>query len=237
MIRHVPKALAASLCLAVAAGCSGHKPCEGPKTYRESAPGPGLQVPPGLDPPEDNGLMAVPGGAVPPDALDKCMEVPPNYYAKAGEPNVEGLPVSAVVGSPVAVAEASGRGPSTRELIPGASVLTNDVAAFVTDWAALWTARDADDWLGMYRDDFVQAGFQSHADWVATQRDRFQTPARTEVPLETLEVEPLDGDRARAEFVQRFGSAPTFRSVKKELVLERQKNRWVIAQERILDVL
>ncbi len=241
MIRRVrfPLAVfpAVLLGLAATAGCSGHKPCEGSKSYRDSAPGPGLQVPSGLDAPEDNGLMNVPGGAVSADALDKCMESPPNYYARAGEPNAEGLPVSAVVGSSVAVAEASGRAPDTREMIPGASVLTNDVAAFVTNWAALWTARDADDWLGMYRDDFVQPGFQSHADWVATQRDRFQTPASTEVPLDTLQVEPLAGDRARAEFVQRFGSAPTFRSVKKELVLERQQNRWVIAQERILDVL
>ncbi len=83
----------------------------------------------------------------------------------------------------------------------------------------------------------MQAGYQSHADWESTQRERFQTPARTEVPLDTLQVESIDGDRARAEFVQRFGSAPTFRSVQKELTLERRGRRWVIVEERILDVL
>ncbi len=226
--------LAAGLALA---GCSGHKPCEGSAVYRESVPGGGLKVPDGLDPPRDSGLMTVPAAGSGPVAPDKCMEAPPRFFAKQGEPNAEGLPVSAVVDSPVPVEQQAGRGPSTRVLIPGASVLTNDVAAFVTDWAALWTARDADEWLGFYADDFVQAGYQSHADWEATQRERFQTPARTEVPLDTLQVESIDGDRARAEFVQRFGSAPTFRSVQKELTLERRGRRWVIVEERILDVL
>lgn len=219
------------------AGCSGHKPCEGSTAYRKSAPGGGLKVPAGLDRPQDNGLMTVPGAGAGPAVPDKCMEAPPRFFAKQGDPNTEGLPVSAVVDSPLAAEQQAGRGPSTRELIPGASVLTNDVAAFVTDWAALWTARDADEWLSFYADDFVQAGYQSHADWEATQRERFQTPARTEVPLDTLEVETTDGDRVRAVFVQRFGSAPTFRSVEKELLLERRSGRWVITEERILDVL
>jgi hypothetical protein len=165
------------------------------------------------------------------------MEAPPRFFARQGDPNAEGLPVSAVVDSPAPAEQRAGRGPSTRELIPGASVLTNDVAAFVSDWASLWTARNANEWLKFYADDFVQAGYQSHADWEATQRERFQTPASTEVPLDTLQVESMDGDRVRAAFVQRFGSAPTFRSVQKELMLERRGGRWVIVEERILDVL
>jgi hypothetical protein len=43
---------------------------------------------------------------------------------------------------------------------------------------------------------------------------------------------------ARAEFIQRFGEAPNYRSVRKEMELIRGgAHDWTITEERIIDVL
>ena len=58
------------------------------------------------------------------------------------------------------------------------------------------------------------------------------------IELDSLQVEPMSEGGASAEFIQRFGAAPNFRSVLKELELvEGGGMGWLITSERILDVL
>ena len=53
------------------------------------------------------------------------------------------------------------------------------------------------------------SGYDGNADWRATQADRFSIPAVTIVVYETLTVETQPSGDVMAQFVQRFGEAPT----------------------------
>lgn len=204
-----------------------------------------LKVPDGLEEPDPARAMPVPTGprkGVVARSDGICLERPPQYYAQPGSPNPEGLPVAQL-----AMVEASpgprdpgraDRGGSGPVLIPGASVLTNQVAQLLTDWAAVWSQRDVESYFTFYTGDFAPAGYTDHGDWQATQRERFTFPAVTLVDLDSLEVEAQPDGSAKAVFVQRFGEAPNYRSVLKEMeLIEGGPAGWQIRSERILDVL
>ena len=206
-----------------------------------------LKVPDGLDEPDPD--LAVPVPAGPRQAVVKagdgiCLERPPRFYAQPGAPNPEGLPVAQLA---MAEPDPLARGPvrpsgsgsgSGPVLIPGASVLTNQMAQLLVDWAAIWTERDVDGYFQYYTSDFAPAGYSDHADWRTTQRERFTFPAETQIDIDSLEVEIQPDGSVKAVFVQRFGEAPNFRSVLKEMELtEGGAVGWQISSERILDVL
>jgi hypothetical protein len=185
--------------------------------------------------PVESGEMPLPEGpraAVAMGPEGRCLESPPSYFAMGDGPHERGLPVSREV---QAVAEAPGAGSG---LITGASVLTTEIAAMLQTWAAVWSERDADGYFTFYTSDFAPAGYTDHGDWQATQRERFVIPARTEIALDSLEVETQPDQSVRAKFIQRFGAAPNYRSVLKEMaLLKGGPHGWLIASERILDVL
>lgn len=204
-----------------------------------------LKVPDGLEEPDPARAMPVPAGprkGVVARSDGICLERPPQYFAQPGSPNPDGLPVAQlamVQASPSALSPAqldsAGSGPV---LIPGASVLTNQIAQLLTDWAAVWSQRDVEGYFTFYTSDFAPAGYRDHGDWQATQRERFTFPAVTLVDLDSLEVEAQPDGSAKAVFVQRFGEAPNYRSVLKEMELdEGGPAGWQIRSERILDVL
>jgi hypothetical protein len=209
--------------------------CEPHSAYQETAPVQPLRVPEGMIPPADSGEMPLPEGpraAVSTGPGGRCLESPPNFFAMNEGPYEEGLPVSREA---QAVAQAPGAGSG---LITGASVLTNEVAAMLQKWAGVWSERDADGYFAFYTSDFAPAGYTDHGDWQTTQRERFVIPARTEIVLDSLEVETQPDQSVKAKFIQRFGAAPNYRSVLKEMtLLKGGPHGWLISGERILDVL
>ena len=211
--------------------------CEAHSAYQESATIQPLRVPDGMIAPADSGEMPVPSGpraAVQTGPGGRCLESPPSYFATNQGALDEGLPLSREV---QAAAQAPAAGPGSA-LITGASVLTNEVAAMLQQWAAVWSERDAEGYFTFYTSDFVPAGYTDNADWQATQRERFVIPARTEIVLDSLEVDTQDDRTVRTEFVQRFGVEPDYRSVLKEMILVKGgPHGWLIRSERILDVL
>jgi hypothetical protein len=204
-----------------------------------------LKVPEGLEEPDPNMAMPVPDGprkAVVTYGDGICLERPPAYYAQPGAPNPEGLPVAQLaMVEPSPMVQGMGQGDSGGSgpvLIPGASVLTNQIAQLLVDWAGVWSQRDVDAYFSFYTGEFSPAGYRDHEDWRQTQRERFTFPAVTLVDLDSLEVEAQPDGSARAVFVQRFGEAPNYRSVLKEMELtEGGPAGWQIRSERILDVL
>jgi hypothetical protein len=232
--------LAATAALSLGAcgiGRDSRSICEAHSAYQESATIQPLRVPDGMIAPTDSGEMPVPSGpraAVQNGPGGRCLESPPSYFASGQGALDEGLPLSREA---QVAAQAPAAGPGSA-LITGASVLTNEVATILQQWAAVWSERDAEGYFAFYVSDFVPAGYTDNADWRATQRERFVIPARTEIVLDSLEVDTEDDRTARAKFVQRFGTAPNYRSVLKEMVLtEGGPYGWLIRSERILDVL
>ena len=104
--------------------------------------------------------------------------------------------------------------------------------------ANVWSDRNLEEYFTYYASDFAPAGYDSHGEWQETQRERFAIQATTEIVLDSLEVETLPSGDTKAKFVQRFGAAPNYRSVLKEMGLTSGGPRgWLITSERILDVL
>jgi len=223
-------------------GCSVFRNPEAPKCdphmgYQSIPTAQPLRVPPGLKAPEQSSATPMPSGpraAVFSAPDGRCLESPPSYFARSGQTDEPGLPVAQTIGLEGADG-AKGSGPV---LISGASVLTNDIAAFLDDWAKVWTSRNADGYFQFYADDFVPAGYQDHGQWRDTQRERFSIQAQTELVLDSLRADTEADGSVTAEFVQRFGAAPDYRSVIKQMSLEKGGPRgWLIKSERILDVL
>ena len=241
------KRFAALVALSVAwlgllSGCSRFRSPEAPDCdphaeYQEIEAGKPLRVPSGLEMPEQSSSTPMPAG--PRAAVDsrpdgRSLESPPSFLAEPGETDEPGLPVAQTKGDE---SSASGGG-APPVLISGASVLTNDVAAFLDNWAKVWTARNAEEYFQFYSTDFAPAGYDGHAQWQDTQRQRFQVQAQTEIVLDSLKVETEADGTVRTEFIQRFGAAPNYRSVLKQMALSKGGPRgWLIESERILDVL
>jgi hypothetical protein len=228
--------------LALLSGCSRFRSPEAPDCdphsgYQDIEAGKPLRVPSGLELPEQSSSTPMPSGprsAVVSRPDGRCLESPPSFFAVPGETDEPGLPVAQTIG---VESSASGGGPAP-VLISGASVLTNDVAAFLDNWAKVWTARNVEEYFQFYSTDFAPAGYDGHAQWQDTQRQRFQVQAQTEIVLDSLKVETEADGTVRAEFVQRFGAAPNYRSVLKQMALTKGGTRgWLIESERILDVL
>lgn len=196
-----------------------------------------LRAPPGLELPEQASSTPMPSGprAAVIDGPDgRCLESPPSYFAQPGRTADPGLPVAQTIGVDE---RGAGDGPKP-VLVAGASVLTNEVAAFLDQWARVWTQRNVEEYFQFYASDFVPAGYDSHDQWQETQRERFQVQAQTEVVLNSLKTDTRSDGAVEAEFVQRFGVPPDYRSVLKQMTLEKGgAEGWLIRSERILDVL
>ena len=223
--------------------CSSSGPgCKPGKGYAKTQPSKPLRAPDGLDLPDTRESLPVPGG---PRALDgrdadgRCLEEPPSFFAKDAEEAMEGMPVAedpgvvdGVTTSPDPTIVAA---PGT---IEGASVLANDVAVFLAAWSRDWSFRDPDAYFSYYEDGYHPSGYDDSAEWQTTQRERFLIPANTEILVDSITVETMASGNARAEFIQRFGEAPNYRSVQKEMeLIQGGAHGWTITEERIIDVL
>ena len=230
------------LCFSAVGGCSRFRTPDAPKCdphagYQSTTVTQPLRVPSGLEMPDQRSSTPMPSGpraAVMSAPDGRCLESPPSYFASPGQTDEPELPVAQTMG----IERSADSGGSTPVLVSGASVLTNEVAVFLDEWARVWTSRNPDQFFQFYSSDFAPAGYDSHGDWQDTQRQRFAIQAQTEIDLDTLAVKTEADGSVSAEFVQRFGTAPNYRSVLKQMNLEKGgPRRWLIREERILDVL
>jgi hypothetical protein len=226
----------------ILSGCSSAGPgCKPDKAYSETAPTKPLTVPTGMAPLETTGAP-IPEGPRDTDPIDeqgRCLEEPPSFFAESADEAMEGMPVAQDPG--VVAGGAATPDPEVVAApgsIQGASILANEVAVFLAAWAQDWNRRDSGAYFTYYEPGYYPSGYDDVQDWQTTQRERFQIPAHTDVMVETIEVEPTADGMARAQFVQRFGHDPDYRSVKKEMeLISGGEHGWLISTERIVDVL
>ena len=129
-----------------------------------------------------------------------------------------------------APAVADGEGRETDKI----SVALNDqVAAAVDSWRKAWSARDMKAYLGAYSDDFIPRAGMSHREWVASRYRNVGGRKSIDVQIQNLEVQALEGDRARVSFLQDYTSGSTReRGQPKTLDLVRDTDdRWRIVGE------
>lgn len=216
-----------------ASGCAVRSSCA-PAPYLDAQANPPLVVPDDLDQPDQRAALRIPerrgaAGRLANDP-DNCIIEPPPYYAEAGAPNPEGLPIrpSSAAAAPARPAD------------PGTTRLAREVTAFLNEWAAAWSRRDADTWFMYYGADYAPAGTAGPDAWREEQRQLFQVPATTRIDPNSVTVETLLEGNLLVKFVQHFGEDADQRSVIKELLLvprTRGSTAWRILDERIVEVL
>ena len=108
----------------------------------------------------------------------------------------------------------------------------SQAAAMVAQWAAAWSERDVERYLGFYAKQFVPPDSLSRDAWQEKRRERILGKQRILVTVEDLGIELLEDNRAIARFAQTY-EADKYREARagKTLILAREDGAWRIAAE------
>jgi len=98
-------------------------------------------------------------------------------------------------------------------------------------WAAAWSARDVDAYLGHYASGFKPADGKSIDAWRSQRRERLGGAASIEVKLSDLAI-TVQGERAVAQFQQEYRSDSHTAVDRKTVVLISEAKVWRIVEER-----
>lgn len=105
-----------------------------------------------------------------------------------------------------------------------------DVESAVKTWAAAWSKRDMQGYFAAYAPDYVGKSGSRKA-WEQNRRDRIASRQSIKVDISNLNV-TINGDKAIAQFRQRYESDALSNTSSKTLQLVKSANgRWVIQQE------
>ena len=100
-------------------------------------------------------------------------------------------------------------------------------------WAAAWSSKNVNGYLGYYGASFNPPGNTSRKQWESQRRDRIIRPKSIQVRLENIKVKPLSDKKVMISFRQYYSSDHLHNTTAKTLVLERNKqNKWQIQEER-----
>jgi len=102
----------------------------------------------------------------------------------------------------------------------------------VKAWAAAWSAKDADQYLGFYAKDFKPPKGEGRTEWEKSRRERISNASSIHVELQDIVLNMIDSDTASVSFKQKYHSGQIKSSHHKVLVLKRESGRWVIVEER-----
>lgn len=117
---------------------------------------------------------------------------------------------------------------------PGA--VAGSPEALIYTWSDAWNEKDAQKLFSLYAPDFSPPEGNLE-EWREARRRQLADPEPTRVSIEALALSPAPGGQMQAQFVQRFeGSSQNF-ALRREMLLIRRDNNWLIATERVTDVL
>ena len=106
-----------------------------------------------------------------------------------------------------------------------------EVESAVKAWAAAWSKKNMNAYLGAYGPGFKPPGGQSRAAWEAERRARILPRKRIEVDITDLSIRMDGPDRAMARFRQDYRSDSLDVNSRKTLEMVRNGNRWLIVRE------
>ncbi|MGH8482161.1 MAG: YybH family protein, partial [Nevskiaceae bacterium] len=105
------------------------------------------------------------------------------------------------------------------------------IAQVLLDWAAAWSAQDADKYLSFYAPDFTPEGGASRAAWEAQRRERIARPRQIRVQVSDLKVVPQGPGRVQATFKQDYRSDTLSNQSTKVLEMSQAQGQWRIRRE------
>lgn len=116
-------------------------------------------------------------------------------------------------------------------LPPAAPSVGDQILFAIARWADAWSQRDVDSYLAAYAPDFQTRAGESRQQWQAHRRARILDKAWIYIGVRNLTV-TIEGDHARARFVQDYRSDKGHESVTKTLTLVPSAQVWLIRQEQ-----
>jgi tetratricopeptide (TPR) repeat protein len=109
---------------------------------------------------------------------------------------------------------------------------TADILEAVNGWAAAWSKKDVDGYLGHYAKNFDPPGGQSRADWEKTRRARIEAPKEISVEIASPKVTMQGSDTALVSFRQTYRSDRFNGTSSKTLTMTKSDGRWLIREEK-----
>jgi Flp pilus assembly protein TadD len=108
---------------------------------------------------------------------------------------------------------------------------TAAVTAAVQEWAAAWSAKDIEKYLGFYAAEFAPEGGASRQAWEAQRRARIAKPKEISVAIGDVKVAPLAAGRVQVTFQQDYQSDSHTNRSTKVLEMAQVKGQWQIRRE------
>ena len=105
-----------------------------------------------------------------------------------------------------------------------------DLAA--NNWAKAWSAQDVDTYLASYAREFVPPKRMSRTAWEKERRKRLLKPGFIKITLSDMKINLHGKDYAEVRFTQSYQSDTYGDKVKKEILMRKVENNWLITQER-----
>jgi len=131
------------------------------------------------------------------------------------------------LGAPVAVSAVAPPAAEPKPVVANAEAVQT-VAQRLTDWAAAWSAKDIETYLGFYSRDFTAKG--TRAQWEASRRKLVGKPGPISLKLDSIKTSPQGSD-VITTFQQTYSSSNYKDKGVKTLTWRLQENRWVIVKE------
>jgi tetratricopeptide (TPR) repeat protein len=108
------------------------------------------------------------------------------------------------------------------------------VESAAKSWANAWSAQDVDTYIASYAREFVPPKRLSRKEWERERRVRLRKPSFIKVTLSDLKINLHGKDYAEMRFIQSYQSDTYGDKVKKEILMRKVDNKWLITQERTL---
>ena len=121
--------------------------------------------------------------------------------------------------------------PAAAPAAAAVQVNPDSIGQIVQGWAAAWSAKDVEKYLGFYAPEFAPEGGTSRQSWEAQRRARIGKPKEIRVAVSELKVEPVNGDRVLVTFQQEYNSDVLSNRSTKVLELTQVGGQWRIRRE------
>ena len=132
------------------------------------------------------------------------------------------------VASPRAVADASKAGSgSVADLLAA----RDEISMVISAWAKAWSQKDFNSYFATYDSDFLLVDGQSNQQWKRERRSRIADKAWIAVSTRDLDIH-IDGNLAKAKFLQQYRSDKFSESGYKILTLVKVAGTWRIRKEQ-----